>query len=101
MSTKLSEEDIRHVAKLANLPITDKMIKKFYNQLFSVVGYMSKIQKLDTKNVIETSQITGLENVLREDQVDSNRLLTQEEVLANTKRKHQGYFVVDAVLESE
>lgn len=101
MTTKLFEDDIWHVARLAKLPITKEQLKKFYEQLLSVVGYMSKIQKLDTKNVIETSQITGLENVFRKDEIDEKRLLTQNQALANTKRKYKGYFVVDAVFDNE
>ncbi|MBI3980407.1 Asp-tRNA(Asn)/Glu-tRNA(Gln) amidotransferase subunit GatC [Candidatus Microgenomates bacterium] len=101
MKTKLSQGDIQHVAKLAKLPVSKEQLKKFYEQLLSVVGYMSKIQKLDTNNVVETSQITGLENVFREDEIDEKRLLTQDQTLANTKRKYKGYFVVDAVFDNE
>ncbi|MBI5620037.1 Asp-tRNA(Asn)/Glu-tRNA(Gln) amidotransferase GatCAB subunit C, partial [Candidatus Gottesmanbacteria bacterium] len=58
-----------------------------------------KIQTLDTSNVPETSQVTGSENVFRDDEVDAGRILTQEEALSNAKRTHNGFFVVKSVFE--
>lgn len=95
----LSKDEISYVAKLAKLNLPDKLLLKFSDQLSSVIDYMSKIQKLDTENVQETSQVTGLENVMREDEVDRKRIFTQEEALLNAKRKHKGYFMVKAIFE--
>ena len=96
-NTILTVDDVRHVAKLANLQLTEEQIHKFRDQLTSVLGYMSKIQQLDTKDVIPTAQVTGLENVFRDDIVEESRMLTQEQALSNAKRTYNGYFVVDAV----
>jgi len=62
---KLTTDDVKHVAKLANLPLTDEEIKKFQEQLSSVVSYIDELQEVDTKDVEPTSQTTGLENVFR------------------------------------
>lgn len=99
MATALTLDDVRHVAKLAHLTLTDEQLELFRSQLSSVLEYMSKIQTLDTKNVVETSQVTGLENVFREDVVEEARMLSQDQALSNAKRKHNGYFVVDALFE--
>lgn len=96
---KLTTDDVLHIAKLAHLPLTKEQIAKLPDQLTSVIGYMSKIQSLETAHVVETAQVTGLENVMREDVVDKDRMLTQEEALFNAKATHNGYFMVDAVLE--
>ena len=90
---------IRHIAQLANLELSDKEIKSLSPQFSSILDLVSKIKKLDTTNVSETSQVTGQENVFREDEVDSQRILTREEALSNAKNKHNGYFVVDAIFE--
>lgn len=95
----LTVEEVKHVAKLAKLNLTDKQIKNFSQQLSQVISYMSKIQKLETNSVIETSQVTRLENVFREDLVEKERMLRQKEVLANSKRNYKGYFVTEAVFE--
>ena len=100
MVTKtFTSDDVKHIAQLANLVFSDEQLQKIAEQLSSVIGYMSKIQALDTKGVVETSQVTGLENVFREDIVDEKRMLSQESALSNSKNTHNGYFVVDAVLE--
>lgn len=95
----LSKNEVSYVAKLAKLNLPDKLLLKFSNQLSSVIDYMSKIQKLNTEKVPETAQVTGLENVFREDKIDEDRMLTQEKALSNARRKHNGYFMVDAIFE--
>lgn len=89
--------DVSHVAKLANLPLSDKEKKKFESQLSSILDYVAQLEKVDTKGVEPTSQVTGLENVTRDDNPSPS--LSQEEVLENTKSKHNGMFKVPAILE--
>ena len=90
--------DVAHVAKLANLPLSKEEEKKFESQLSSVLEYVSKLNEIDTKSIEPTSQVTGLENVTREDQPSPS--LSQEEALSNTKSKHNGLFKVKAILDS-
>lgn len=89
--------DVKHVAKLANLKIKPADEKKFEKQLNDIVAYVEKLKEVDTEGVEITSQVTGLENVTREDQ--SAPSLTQEEVLSGTDSKHNGLFKVGAILE--
>ena len=98
-SSSLNQSVIEKVAKLANLVLSASQKQTFTQQLSSVIGYVSKIQKLDTSRQSETSQVTGLENVFREDEVDVGRMLTQEAALSNAKRTHNGFFVVKALFE--
>jgi aspartyl-tRNA(Asn)/glutamyl-tRNA(Gln) amidotransferase subunit C len=98
-SNVISGAVVQKVAKLAKLTITPVQDVTFSKQLSSVIGYVSKIQSLDTNNIPETSQVTGLTNVFREDVIESKRMFTQEEALSNAKNTHNGYFVVPAVFE--
>lgn len=91
--------DVKHIAKLANLPLKDSEIPKFEKQLSEVLMYVEKLKEVDTKNVEQTSQVTGLENVLREDKPRPS--LTQEEALSNAKAQHNGFFQVKGVFEEE
>lgn len=84
--------NVPHVAKLANLTLAPLQIKKFEKQLQVVLDYIEKLNEIETKNVEETSQITGLENVLREDKANSSRILSQEEALINASDKENGLF---------
>ncbi len=96
----LTVTDVRQIAKLANIPISDTQAEELTKQVGVTVSYVSKLQELPTDSVVETSQVTGLENVVREDIVDKSRMLTQKEALANASHTHNGFFVVDAVLEA-
>lgn len=91
--------DVRKVAKLANLPLTDEEEEKYSKQLSETLDYVKKLGEIDTKNVEPTSQVTGLENVTRDDQVLPS--LSQEEALQNAKSTQQGYFKVKAILDQE
>lgn len=93
---KLTEEEVRHVGKLANLSLTSEEIKKFQKQLSQILDYVGVLQELDTGRIEPTSQVTGLENVLREDETSAG--LTQEETLSGTANKQRGLFKVKAIL---
>jgi aspartyl-tRNA(Asn)/glutamyl-tRNA(Gln) amidotransferase subunit C len=66
---KISEEQVRHVASLARLDISEKEVSKFSGQLSAVFEYMEVLEEVDTDGVEETSQVTGLENVKEKDEV--------------------------------
>lgn len=89
--------NVSHVAKLANLPLTPSEKEKFEKQLAETLEYVKQLEEIDTKNVEPTSQVTGLENVTREDRTALS--LTQEEALSNTKSQHNGFIKVKAILE--
>lgn len=100
-ASSITQHDSRHIAELANLPLTDKQQEELTEQVKVTVAYVSQLQSLTTDDVEETSQVTGMENVFREDEIDAKRMFTQEEALANARRTHEGFFVVDAVFERE
>jgi len=97
VKSDLSLEEVKHIAKLAHLKLTDQETVNFQKQLASILNFVSALSTVDTKDVVPTSQVTGLENVFREDEVRES--LPQSDALANAKRKHNGYFVVDAIFE--
>ena len=93
--------DISHVAKLSKLSISPKIQGRFSDQFEKILEFVSRIGKLNIKDLAETSQVAGLKNVLREDEIDTNRILTQEEALKNAKKIHNGFFIVDSILNQE
>jgi aspartyl-tRNA(Asn)/glutamyl-tRNA(Gln) amidotransferase subunit C len=98
-TAKLTRQDVKHVAKLANLKLTSKDIDKFSKQLSEIVAYIDKLKKVDTSDVEPTSQTTGLENVTRNDERLPQHDLTQKQALSGTEEVHNGYFVVPMVLK--
>ena len=101
MSNTKVKIDVRKVAKLANLTLTDEEVKKFEDQLGNILGYIEELEKVDTSGVEPTSQTTGLTNITRIDEIKVDRILNLEEVFANTVKKHNNYFVVDAVIDKD
>ncbi|MEK7558969.1 MAG: Asp-tRNA(Asn)/Glu-tRNA(Gln) amidotransferase subunit GatC [Patescibacteria group bacterium] len=91
--------NIKHIAKLANLSISEDEEKKFDSQLAETLKYIEGLNEINTDDVKPTDHVTGQENVLREDTTAPS--LSQEEALSNTKTKHKGMFRVKGVLTSE
>jgi aspartyl-tRNA(Asn)/glutamyl-tRNA(Gln) amidotransferase subunit C len=89
--------DVKHVAKLANLPLKPAEESKFEKQLSETLSYVEKLNSIDTKGIEPTSQVTGLENITRKDEAKPS--LTQTESLSNAKSQHNGFFKVKAILE--
>jgi len=71
MASKITKEEVKKVAALARLELTDKEIKTYAEQLSAILGYVGELQAVDTENIKLTSQVTGLSNVMREDKVDA------------------------------
>lgn len=91
---------VKHIANLSNIPVTDEEAIKIQHAFDETLQTISNLEQVDVTGVEPTHQVTGLENVLREDIVDSERSFSQEEALANAKQTHNGYFVVPRILES-
>lgn len=97
--TNLTKQEVKHIAKLAKLDISDKEVGMFKEQLSGVIEYVSELNKVDTKNTEPTSQTTGLLDVKREDIIDQKNSLTVDETLSGTEKTHNGYFKVTAIFE--
>lgn len=91
--------NVPHITKLANLDVKENEIAKFEKQLSEVLDYIKKFEEIDTKNIEPTSQVTGLENVVREDTISPS--LPQEKILSQAKSKHNDFFVVKGILNQE
>ena len=89
--------NVQHVAKLANLKLEENETSRFEKQLSEVLEMIEKLKEVNTKDVPPTSQVTGLENVTREDVAEPS--LSQEEALSNAKNTHNGLFQVKGIFE--
>lgn len=91
--------DVNHTAKLANLTLHDGEEEQFEKQLSEVLDYIQKLNEVDTTNIEPTSQVTGLENVLREDVTQPSQ--TQSEALSNAPQQQNGFFKVKGIFDNE
>ena len=90
--------DIANLAKLAKLKVDKKEESYFEKQFDETFKIIDQFKDLDTSKADPTYIVTGTKNVMRDDEIDSSRVLSQEEALQNAKKTHNGYFVVDAIL---
>lgn len=95
----MAKININHVAKLAELTITEDEGKLLEKQLEATVEHVQSLQEINTDQITGTNEVANLSNVTREDEVTPS--LTQEDALQNAKKVYNGFFVVPAVLAEE
>lgn len=93
---KISMNQVKHVALLARLQLTDEEIYQYTGQLNSILEHAAALQKLNTENVLPTAHAVQLENVLRDDTVKSS--LPQEKALSNAPKADKGFFRVPKIV---
>ncbi len=69
--TQISQDDVRHLAQLSSLQLSDDETLSLQVDLENIVGYIEQLNELDTTGVEPTYQVTDLQNVWREDAVDN------------------------------
>ena len=98
----LTEKDVRYVAELAHLELSEEEVNKFLPQLDSFLQYVDKLNQLDTTRVDPMAQVTypAAENPsLRTDQ--PRPTFDQEVALANAPEQAAGCFKVPRVIERD
>ena len=94
---KLSSKEVEYVARLARLEITDKETEKFTAQLNDILGYIDKLNELDTKGVEPMTHAIAVTNAFRDDKiVDSIGI---EKSLANAPDARGEFFRVPKVID--
>jgi aspartyl-tRNA(Asn)/glutamyl-tRNA(Gln) amidotransferase subunit C len=93
----ISKEEVKHVAHLARLAITDEEAEKFAGQLAAITNFAEQLNELDTTNVAPTTHVLPLVNVLREDK--SIPGLDRDKMLKNVHEHEAGQVKVPTILE--
>ena len=94
---QLSEEEVRHIALLARVGMSDEDIQRMRDQMSNILAHFEVLQEVDTEGVEPTGHSVDVETVMREDEVTPSRPL--EDVLANAPRREGDLIRVRAVLE--
>jgi aspartyl/glutamyl-tRNA(Asn/Gln) amidotransferase, C subunit len=82
MPQVISEDEVKKISQLARLGLSDAEVKQATQDLAGVLEHFSSIQKIDTQNVPEYSDATGLQNVSRNDIADQEDLCSSEDLLS-------------------
>ncbi len=96
MTTKIDEAQVRRVALLGRLELSDEEVAQFSGQLSDIVTYIEKLNELDTDNVEPLAHCLPVHNVLREDVPKPS--LTNDQALANAPARENEYFKMPKVL---
>lgn len=97
MSDKyISKEEVKKIADLANLDISGDA-EKLASLLSDTLDYIQTLKELDTSNVEETFQVTGLTGVFQDDSDPDS--LTKEEALSNASDNYKGLFSTKPVFK--
>lgn len=97
---KITKSDVVHISNLSNLKLNDLEVEKLITQLSNILNFISQLQEVDTNKVELTSQTTGLVNILREDEVRSDLMLTNDAALSGTGSTYNGFFKVPAIIDN-
>ncbi|MEH7122533.1 MULTISPECIES: Asp-tRNA(Asn)/Glu-tRNA(Gln) amidotransferase subunit GatC [unclassified Bacillus (in: firmicutes)] len=95
--SKISTEQVKRVANLARLAITEEEAEMFSKQLGSMITFAEQLNELDTDNVEPTSHVLDMKNVMREDVPQEG--LPQSEVLKNAPDHQDGQVKVPSIIE--
>ncbi len=95
--TKISLEDVDHVARLARLELFAADKERMRGELDGILSYIDKLRALDTREVEPTSHAVPVTNVMRDDVERPS--LPQEDMLANAPDRHRDMFRVPKIIE--
>jgi len=95
--TKISRQDVEHVARLARLELSGAEKERMRRELDGILSYIDKLRALDTTGVEPTSHAVPLTNVLRDDVETPS--LPRDEMLANAPDRNRELFRVPRIME--
>jgi aspartyl-tRNA(Asn)/glutamyl-tRNA(Gln) amidotransferase subunit C len=93
----LTTDDVRHVARLARIAVTDAEVERYAAQLTSILDHFEALTRANVEGLEPTAHPLPLSNVMRADEVRPS--LQPDEVLANAPEREENLFRVRAVLE--
>lgn len=93
----LTQDEVRHVAELAKLQLSDAEVVQFTEQLSAVLDYAERLQEVDTSHVPPTPYPLPLTNVLRDDVAGD--CFSNDDALANAPDRADGFFRVKAYFD--
>lgn len=94
---KISEDEVKHIASLAKLELSDSEVEKYAKDLGSIAEFVEKLNEVDITGVKPTAHILDIKNVFRKD--EKKESFPREEILKNAPSKDAGCISVPKVVE--
>lgn len=97
MSVEIDKNTVEYIAHLARIKLNTQELEKFSRQFQGILSFIDKLKQIDTRDILPTSHILSISNVLRQD--DPGASLSSEEALKNAPQKADNFFGVPRVIE--
>lgn len=94
----ISEEQVKHVAKLAKLSFSDDGLHEFTSQLGKIIDMVETLEEVDTEGVPFTSNVAETINVMREDIAAEG--WNRQELMRNVPESEDGFIKVPAIIDN-
>tara|TARA_B100000579_G_scaffold431378_1_gene446319 strand:- start:1023 stop:1310 length:288 start_codon:yes stop_codon:yes gene_type:complete len=94
--TKISSADVRKVADLARLELSEDQIETYTAQLENILSYIDQLQEIDTENIPPTTRAVEVINSMREDLVELK--CSREDILNQAPLREGDFFRVPKIL---
>jgi aspartyl-tRNA(Asn)/glutamyl-tRNA(Gln) amidotransferase subunit C len=94
--SKIGVDDVKRIAQLARIGLSEAEVSQMTGELGKILEFVEQLQKVDISHTAPTDQVSGLEDVWREDVVTPSP--PREQLLANAPAQKNGYIVVKRVL---
>ncbi|MBP7767375.1 Asp-tRNA(Asn)/Glu-tRNA(Gln) amidotransferase subunit GatC [Candidatus Saccharibacteria bacterium] len=95
---QISRDDVLSLARLSRLSLSDEEIDKFTTEISTILDYVEQLQGVDVGSLEPSYQVTGLSNVMREDEQDDYGIDTSV-LLQNTPEMLDGHVKVKRMLK--
>jgi len=92
---RISSDEVRHVARLAELEFSDGEISKITPQLDKILEHITRVSAVNTDGIQSTSHAVDIKNVFRDDTIDDS--ISQKEALKNAPEEEDGGFSVPRI----
>jgi len=93
---KVTKDTVKYVAQLARVKLEPKEIESLTKDLDGILGYIDKLNSLDTKETQPSSHVQYLKNVFRKDEISPS--LPLDKVFSNAPEKQDSFFKVPQVI---
>lgn len=94
---KLSRDDVLKLANLAKLDLSDEEVELFRSQLSDILQYVKQLETVDVAGLKPTTQVTGLKNVMRKDEIVDYGV-SPEELMRLASKSQDGHIKVNRMI---
>jgi len=94
---KINQQDVEHVARLARLSLNPDDLKTMTGQMDAILGYVDKLNELDTSGIEPMAHAVPMSNAFREDEITEP--IGVEQALQNAPQRNDNYFKVPKIIE--